>query len=72
MQGLSPRPMLTIYMGDDWTDEIAFERLSAQAITIKIGPPAPASRAQYRLEDVGAAHALLGGLAGLGEVRGAA
>jgi len=68
----SSRPLLMIYMGDDWTDEIAFEALSRQAITIKIGPPVPASRAHYRFDDIDTAHALMAGLASLAEVKGAA
>ena len=62
---LAPRPVMTLYMGDDWTDEHAFEALEGQAITIKIGGAAPASRAQYRLPDVEAAQRLVGGLATL-------
>ncbi len=72
VQRLSPRPVMTLYMGDDWTDEHAFEALEGQAITIKIGGAAPASRAQYRLPDVEAAQRLVGGLATLIPASGAA
>ena len=72
VQRLSPRPVMTVYMGDDWTDEHAFEALSGQAITIKVGGAAPASRAQYRLPDVAAAQELVGELATLVPARGAA
>ena len=56
---------MTVYMGDDWTDEHAFEALEGQAITIKIGGGALASRAQYRLPDVFAAQKLVADLATL-------
>ncbi len=68
----SPRPLMTLYMGDDWMDEYAFEALAEPAVTIKIGDRAPASRARYRLPDVDAAQHLVGELAGLVGVRGAA
>ena len=63
VQRLSARPVMTVYMGDDWTDEHAFEALEGQAITIKIGSGAPASRALYRLSDVPAAQKLVADLA---------
>jgi trehalose-phosphatase len=72
VQRLSARPVMTVYMGDDWTDEHAFEALEGQAITIKIGAGAPTSRAQYRLADVGAAQKLVADLAMLVPVSGAA
>ena len=65
VQRLSARPVMTVYMGDDWTDEHAFEALEGQAITIKIGGAAPASRALYRLPDVLAAQRLVADLATL-------
>jgi trehalose-phosphatase len=65
VQRLSARPVMTVYMGDDWTDEHAFEALEGQAITIKIGGSAPASRALYRLPDVLAAQQLVADLATL-------
>ena len=45
-------PPLTVYMGDDWTDEHAFAALVGQAITIRVGSTVPASRAAYQLPDV--------------------
>jgi len=58
LQALTP-PMLSLYMGDDWTDELAFEALLGQAITVRVGPPDVASRATYRLDGVEAVHRLL-------------
>ena len=58
-----PKPMLCVYMGDDWTDELAFEALLGQAITVRVGPPDTVSRATYRLDDVDAVHELLERLA---------
>jgi trehalose 6-phosphate phosphatase len=72
MERLSPQPLMTLYMGDDWTDEQAFEALACQAITIKVGGAAPISRAHYRFPDVGEVQALVAGFAGLAEVKGAA
>ncbi len=73
IERLSARPLLTLYMGDDWTDEHAFEALSCQAITIKVGTAgAPASHAHYQFEDVETARALVAGLASLAKVTGAA
>lgn len=58
-----PKPMLSVYMGDDWTDELAFEALVGQAITVRVGSPDLVSRATYRLDDVDAVHELLERLA---------
>jgi trehalose-6-phosphatase len=57
--------MLSLYMGDDWTDEQAFEALLGQAITVRVGPPDVASRATYRLDGVEAVHGLLERLAAM-------
>jgi len=62
LQTLS-KPMLSVYMGDDWTDELAFEALLGQAITVRVGSPDIVSRATYRLDDVDAVHTLLERLA---------
>ena len=58
-----PKPMLSVYMGDDWTDELAFEALLGQAITVRVGSPDIVSRATYRFDDVDAVHDLLERLA---------
>src|SRR5215468_1872200 len=63
-------PLLTLYMGDDWTDEHAFEALAGLAITVRVGGPAPATRAYYRLDDVDAAQELIASLAELVEEQG--
>jgi trehalose-phosphatase len=60
-----PPPMLSLYMGDDWTDELAFEALVGQAITVRVGPPDVASRATYRLDGVEGVHRLLERLAAM-------
>jgi trehalose-phosphatase len=64
--------LLTLYVGDDWTDEHAFEALARQAITIRVGTAVPASRAEYRLEDVAAVQRFVADLAALAQGRGAA
>ncbi len=56
-------PALWLYLGDDWTDEHAFEVLSGLALTIRVGDTVPASKAAYRLRDVGEVRKLLGALA---------
>ncbi|PWU23320.1 MAG: trehalose-phosphatase [Candidatus Rokuibacteriota bacterium] len=63
LKGSAAEPVLMIYMGDDWTDENAFEALSGQGITIRVGASVPASRAAYRLPDVTDVQTLLQALA---------
>jgi trehalose-phosphatase len=58
-----PEPALWLYLGDDWTDEHAFEVLRGQALTIRVGDAVPASKAAYRLNDVAEVHQLLALLA---------
>jgi trehalose 6-phosphate phosphatase len=53
------RPMLSVYIGDDWTDERAFEALVGLAITVRVGTRDFASRATYRLDGVEAVHELI-------------
>jgi len=45
--------VLSVYIGDDWTDEMAFGALVGKAITVRVGPPEMASRATYRVDGVG-------------------
>jgi trehalose-phosphatase len=59
----SPGPALWLYLGDDWTDEHAFEVLSDLALTIRVGDAVPASKAAYRLRDVAEVQQLLTALA---------
>jgi len=54
---------MMVYMGDDWTDERAFEILEGKAVTIKVGDGGPASRATYRLPAVADAQRLVATLA---------
>jgi hypothetical protein len=49
-------------MGDDWTDELVFEALAGDAVTIKVGNAVPGSRARYHLAEVGQVHRLLSAL----------
>lgn len=44
-------PVSMLYMGDDQTDEKAFEVLAGLAITVKVGSDGDRSRADYRLRD---------------------
>ncbi len=61
--GTLPERVAWLYLGDDWTDEHAFELLSGQAITVRVGDAVPASKAAYRLRNVGEVHQLLSALA---------
>jgi trehalose-phosphatase len=63
VQPTLPGRTLWLYLGDDWTDEHAFEVLSGQALTIRVGDAVPASKAAYRLHDVSEVHQLLAALA---------
>jgi trehalose-phosphatase len=63
LQGSLPDPALWLYLGDDWTDERAFEVLHDRALTIRVGDAVPASKAAYRLRDVSEVHQLLALLA---------
>jgi trehalose 6-phosphate phosphatase len=55
--------LMVIYMGDDWTDEHAFQALAGQAITISVGTLVPATRAAHRVADVAAIRQLIAALA---------
>ena len=63
VQCASSAPVMVLYLGDDWTDEHAFETLAGQGITIRVGGDVPASRAGYRLPDVAGVRRLLSALA---------
>jgi trehalose-phosphatase len=63
LQASLPEPALWLYLGDDWTDEHAFEVLSGRALTIRVGDAVPASKAAYRLRDVDEVQQLLALLA---------
>jgi trehalose-phosphatase len=52
-----------LYMGDDWTDEHAFEALVGQALTVRVGNDSRASKAQYHIETVEGVERLLCALA---------
>lgn len=58
-----PAPSLMLYMGDDETDQLAFNVLSGRAITVKVGPDQTLSAATYRLRSVTEVHRLLSALA---------
>jgi len=55
--------VLWLYLGDDWTDEHAFEVLASRALTIRVGDLVPASKAAFRLEDVSEVQQVLTALA---------
>jgi trehalose-phosphatase len=55
--------VLWLYLGDDWTDEHAFEVLGSRALTIRVGDLVPASKAAFRLEDVSEVQQVLTALA---------
>jgi len=55
--------LTVLYMGDDWTDEFAFDALAGEALTICVGNLVPASKAAHRVENVAAAHELLATIA---------
>ena len=63
IQRVSEEPLTVLYMGDDRTDEHAFEALAGRAITIRVGSGVQASRAAYRLPDVAGVQRLLAALA---------
>jgi trehalose-phosphatase len=63
------RPLMTVYLGDDSTDEPAFDALSGQAVTIRVGTDIAPSKAEYRLDDVHAVESVLAELASV--IRGA-
>ena len=55
--------LMVSYMGDDWTDEPAFDALAGHSITIRVGSEVPSSAAAYRLPDVVDAQGLVRALA---------
>lgn len=59
-----PPSLTMLYMGDDRTDELAFEVLTGKATTVKVGSEQTRSAAAYRLHDVAEAQRLLSELAG--------
>jgi trehalose-phosphatase len=52
-----------LYLGDDWTDELAFEALVGKALTVRVGSDQRASKAEYRMEAVEEVEVLLRTLA---------
>jgi trehalose-phosphatase len=58
-----PRPVRMLYMGDDWTDEIAFRVLAGKAVTVRVGRRDDTTAAGYRLPDVSHVLRLLSALA---------
>lgn len=53
-----------LYMGDDRTDELAFEVLTGKALTVRVGSDRARTAAAYRLARVSDVHRLLSALAG--------
>src|SRR5690242_4143300 len=56
-------PPFWMYLGDDWTDEHAFEVLTGLALTVRVGDLVPSSKAAYRLKDVAEVRELLAAMA---------
>ncbi|MGH9174121.1 MAG: trehalose-phosphatase, partial [Vicinamibacterales bacterium] len=54
-----PDDTLPIYVGDDDTDEDAFEVLAGRGIGIKVGPPDAVTKANGRVADCEAVRQLL-------------
>jgi len=69
---LLPRPLLTLYLGDERADESAFRVLAGQVVTVRVGRPDRHSTARYQLDSVHRAHRLLARLAGRVAARAAA
>lgn len=59
-----PRPLLTLYLGDDRADEGAFRALAGHVTTVRVGRADRRSTAAYHLDAVTRAHRLLARLAG--------
>ena len=58
-----PAPMIVFYMGDDWTDEYAFEILVGKAVTVRVGEAHEPSKADYRIRGVDEVERLLTNIA---------
>lgn len=56
------RDPVTVYLGDDASDELAFSALAGDAVTVRVGRAARTS-ATYRLREVSDVHRLLSALA---------
>ncbi len=54
--------LFPIYLGDDFTDESAFQILAHRGLTIKVGPPTDQTAASYFLPDPNAVRHFLTGL----------
>lgn len=50
--GLAGPDVLPVYIGDDTTDEDAFEALAGRGLTVRVGSPEEPTRAAYVLRDV--------------------
>ena len=55
--------LMVVYIGDDWTDEQAFQALAGEALTISVGSRVPDSKAAHRVADVAAVRQLISALA---------
>jgi len=63
MRQISPQPTLAMFLGDDVTDEDAFQEIAGH-VTIKVGPQRP-TVAEFGLDDTGHVMQVLNWLAGL-------
>ena len=58
-------PLLTVYLGDDRTDEQAFEALAGLGVTVRVGARRQGSLATYQFDDVARVHQLLAAMASI-------
>jgi len=63
LRARSGNGLAVVYIGDDWSDEDAFEALVDDGVTIGVGNLVPVSRAAYRVADVDAVRQFLAALA---------
>lgn len=60
---VAPPGALSVYLGDDYTDEPVFRALAGRAFTVKVGPRGGVTAAAHTVPDVEAAQALIASLA---------
>ena|SRR5215469_3227026 len=63
LRARSDNGLAVVYIGDDWSDEDAFQALLGDGVTIGVGNLIPASRAAHRVADVDAVRRFLAALA---------
>jgi len=63
LRARSRKGLAVVYIGDDWSDEHAFQALVGDGVTISVGNLVPASKAAHRVADVDAVRRFLAALA---------